>query len=97
MNNSNHQRAYDCYLKGMSIEQCCEEIDKSYKVVKTYYTNFTVASMKNKSNDSLDKLMQIREIEDVLFKYLAKSKKDDYDWKKIDELSGNYSRFNALN
>lgn len=97
MNNTNHHRAYDCYLKGMTIEETCKEIDKCYKVVKTYYTNFTVASMKMKSNAIPEKLMQIREIEDNLFKYYAKAKKDDWDWKKINELELSYVRFNALN
>jgi len=92
-----HHRAYDCYLKGMTIEETCKEIDKCYKVVKTYFTNFTVASMKIQSNDVHDKLLQIREIEDVLFKYYAKQKKDDYDWKKINELEFAYVKFNALN
>ena len=93
MNNTIHHRAYDCYLKGMTIEETCKEIDKCYKVVKTYYTNFTVASMKMKSNDKLDKLMQIREIEEVLFKAI----KNNWDKEKIDELELSYVRFNALN
>lgn len=97
MNNTLNQKVYDCYLKAMTEEEASNELRQPYKVIKKYYTNFTVHSAKMKANSNQDRIFQVREIERELWELYAITKKNDSHWKSINELEFTYVKFNALN
>ena len=97
MNNTLNQKVYDCYLKAMTEEQASNELRQPYKVIKKYYTNFTVHSAKMKANSNQDRICQVREIERELFELYAITKKNNGHHKSIMELEFTYVKFNALN
>ena len=96
---NSQQQVYDCYLKGMTIEETVSFLHLPYKYIKSKYQDFIVYSAKLMANRNSDRIFQIRMIENELFEAIeANIRKPNAERTAfISELQGVYSRFNATN
>ena len=84
-----HQRVYECYMKGMRPETAAQHLQLSYKFVKNKYEDFILFSAKLRGNDKKQRIIQIRAIERELLQLIEKNPKD----KRIDDLAYTYRTF----
>lgn len=94
--NTMREKVFECYLSDKTIIDTAKLVGLSNLQVSRYYTEFLVAGIRTYDENCTEKLSHIRNIETALFELIAVEKPTIKTKLRIDELSGIYSRFNAL-
>ena len=96
MDNTKREIVFGCYLSDKSTIDTAKIVGLSNLQVSRYYTEFLIAGIRTHNENCTERLSQIRNIERALFELMKVDKPTLATKNKINELSGVYSRFNAL-
>ena len=96
MKADNRAKVFECYLADKSCIDTAREMKLSNLQVSRYYNDFMIASIRTSADNKQERLALITNIERVLFELMRVENPTLRTTLKINELSGIYSRFNAL-